>query len=717
MATITERISKFRGINRSVQQNGLDVSYAYDAENVDISGGKLSSKVGSYRLVMDVPTEDSMKVPPARPIPYFTNALDYMILRKKYVKLTSHTQAFPYKEIGGYEPSSLHYLRDILWDWDDEDPESASYHTTTKLIRGVGRSYVRARINNIDTVICSGMLGALKVGDTTYTRAQVDENNIDDYWYYRDFIVDGSTGKTCVYYLGDDLDERDNPKMHCREFGSGQYLLKDRTISAVGTDSDGHITSLTLYMMYAELTQKQIDRAVLDGIYLFHEPIGATMDEEDLANAFMWLKVTSVEASGGGNAVINVETTRQGTEITTGSEGDYVLIRGECSDYTITFMQMYYGRLFAAAHRSNTKFPRRLFWSRLPGDGRTIEDWTQTDESVDTSGGHVDIGDPSDGYITGLVVCDTQLLIFTQTRLWRLYGTSPSNYRIDLVGNLEGTRISNPVEVNGTVYWLSRSGITYYNGSYVALMDDNCSTRRLLESLPEYMQNAMYYSSVHANLFDGNIMFAIDATAHRSYRGSAYDSSKEYNECYIIRYNLETGDVIKYVVPCDRYRQQFTDVLSKNFGVVNGNEVEYETRYFQSLVSKPLYDPSTFELIEPAQMTMTQWKPFGLQEHGWYDGKTVESAWETDWDDMRQPEVVKKIHTAIMRGSGEFNLEFQSEVNKEKLKVIMPNNRGRVYEATPRYAEGRSMKMCISSDKEFEIEPYMTMIFEAGGKR
>lgn len=700
MGRYTQRITHFRGINRSAQQNGLDVSYAYDAQNVDISGGKLSSKVGSYRLAV------LNDVPPARPIPYFTNQVDYMILRKHFIKLADLVT--PHIEVGGYEPNNIWQkdLQDVMCDWDDEDPESETYHSTTLLIRGVGRGAIRARIDNTDTVICPAMLGSIRDSNNQLIpRYTVEDDNIDDYWYYRDFYVDGATGKTCVYYL----DEEDD-KIHCRKFGSGSYLLKDRTIKAVGSDADGHVTSLTLFVDYTELDDKMIARAELDGIWLFHEAIGPTFDDDDINSAFMWLKVTSVSADGDGKAVFTVDSTQLASDIeisTGGNEKDRVLIRGECSDYTVTWMCMYYGRLFSAAHRSNRNFPRRLFWSRLPGDGRTIEDWTSDDASVDTSGGHVDVGDPSDGYISGLIVCDTQLLIFTQTRLWRLYGTSPSNYRLELVGNLEGTCISAPVEVNGTVYWLSRSGITYYNGSYVAVLDDNCSTRRLLESLPDFMQDSMYSSSVHANLFDNNIMFAIDATAH-FHNGRYYN--EEYDECYIIRYNLETGDVIKYVVPAERYRQQFTSVLSKNFGVVNGKDVHYETRYFQAIVHKP-------DAENPPSMTMTQWKPFGMQRHGWYDDKPVHSVWCSDWNDLGSPDATKKVQTAIMRGSGEFDLTIESEVNKSKSNVIMPDNRARVKELTPHYAEGRSMRVAIESDKEFEIEPYMTMIFEAGDKR
>lgn len=690
MGTITSRISHFRGINRSAQQNGLDVSYAYNAENVDISGGKLSSKIGSYRMaVLD-------DVPPARPIPYFTNQVDYLILRKYFIKLADLRTLTV--EQGGYEPGNWagKDLQEVVTDWTDP----------YLLIRGVGRSSVRARIDNVDTVICSGMLAYFYNNGTLIEAADVYANGYDDYWYYRDFMVDGASARTCVYYLGDDSPD---PKIHCRVFGSGLYLFKDVSVLSTDADEDGVLTSITIDKTYASLTDTEKNRLTLDGVYLFSEAIGANVDEDDINNAYMWLEVTSIESGANGNAQLNVKTKRQSTDVLTPS---YAYLRGGCSDMTVTFMQMFYGRLFAAAHRSNRDHPRRLYWSCLPGDGRTIEDWTMSDASVDTSGGHVDIGDPYDGYITGLIVCGSQMLIFTQTRLWRLYGTAPSNYTLELVGNLEGTRVSNPVEINGTVYWLSRSGITYYNGSYIAVLDDNCSTRRLLESMPDYIQDSIYYSSVHANLFDNNIMFAIDATWH--YKRGRY-VNQEYDECFIIRYNLETGDVIKYVVPAENYRQQFTDVLSKNFGVVNGNNVKYETRYFQALVHKAADDDDPY--YSYGHMTLTQWKSFGMQEHGWYDGLPVNSVWESDWNDLRAPEAVKKAHTVIMRGSGEFDFTIESEVNKEDISVKMPDTRARVKELSPHYAEGRSMKFTISSDKEFEIEPYMTMIYEAGSKR
>jgi hypothetical protein len=371
-----------------------------------------------------------------------------------------------------------------------------------------------------------------------------------------------------------------------------------------------------------------------------------------------------------------------------------VFIRGECSDMPVTCMKMFYGRLFAAGHRSNHDAPRRLYWSCLPGDGRTIEDWTQTEASVDTSGGHVDIGDPSDGYIVALSVCGSQLLIFTQTRLWRLYGTSPSNYRLELVGNLEGAMLSNPVEIGGAVYWLSLAGISYYNGSYIVSSDDDYNTRHILEDMPSSVIDAMSFATVHAELFDNSIMFAFD---------QVYQDNAGY--ALIIRYELETANVMFYKVPCANFLQQFTWAHTMNYGPINGSVVNKETRYFQAIVKKD------------DTMVLTQWRDWGRQNFGWYDGQAVESVWETDWDDFRTPETALKAQTVLMRGSGAFDLCIESEVNKDVINVLMPDNPGRVMDVTPRYAEGRSMKLSIKSDKEFEIYPYMTILYETGSVR
>lgn len=737
MGYITQRLYQFRGINRSLQQNGLDFSYAYDAVNVDIIGGKLTNRhIGSYRLV------SAVDVPAARPIIFYRNAGNYLILRDKYIDMGTGFRASSYsvqgdvnedgkvdfqdwqilyfhlqnpiatpltdqqlrnadvnydgvvdnddvviiRKASNYENKKEQkaYLSQFRPSWIQENVEYGAYepdlpmavprstqnvvNDTSLYIRGIGRNYVRANINNVECVIASGMLADSSGG----------------YFSEHNFYTDGEC-KTAVYYLGSEA----TPKIHVRKFGSGLSLMWDKKILSVTADSNNVVTALKLYMNYSELTDAQKNRILLDGIYLFNAQIGATVDEDDIDNAYMWLKVTSI-TSDSDKVVLNVSTTRKNTDI---AANTWVYVRGGCSDMPVTYMQMYYGRLFAAAHPNNAEHPRRLYWSCLSGDGRTIEDWTMSDASVDTSGGHVDIGDPSDGYITGLVVCGSQMLIFTKNRLWRLYGTTPSNYRVELVGDLEGSCISNPVEINGTVYWLSLAGIAYYNGSYITFVDDDYSTRYLLDSLPRLMKESLMYSTVHAVLFDNSIMFSFDSNAGLE------------DGCLVLRYELETGNVFKYIVPCDNYKQQFTDAVKDNFGMIGGDIIKYETRYFQALVHTD------------GTMTMTQWYDWGRQTHGWYDGKAVKSKWTSDWHDMQAPDVAKKLQDVCLRGFGRFDLVAESEINAEIIPVLMPESNAVVRDIAPHVSEGRSFRIGFESEDEFEIEMGATFKFDTGAKR
>lgn len=666
MGHLTQRISQFRGINRSMQPNGVDISYAYDAVNVDIVGGRLTNKIGSYRMAL---SEDVEEV--GRPIILHRNDGNYLIMRNKYIALGAG------RVIAGREFGALdHYVHTVETVVNDESSLN---------IRGVGRSAMPVDINGQECIIASGMYG-------TGT----------GYWMYRDFYVDGATAKTLVYYLGDEA----TPAVHARQFGSGLYLFKDVEVSGLILTQD-KVTGIGLDIPYTSLTDKQKKMLTTDGIYLFKNAIGNVVTEESINDAYMWLKVSVVSGDANGT-VLSLANPKDESEF---EETNYAYLRGECSDMTVTFMCMFSDRLFAAAHRSNRDYPRRLYWSRLPGDGRTIEDWTMDDASADTSGGHVDIGDPTDGFITGMIVCGSQLLIFTQNRLWRLYGNSPSNYRLDVVGNLEGTRISNPVEVQGSVYWMTLAGISYYNGSYITTVDDNESTRHLLNEFPQYMKEAFMYSTVHAILFDNSIMFAFDATADSSTipsRGGEYswdDDEEVYNTCYVLRYDLATGNVIKYKIPCENYRQQFTDFINDNFGMIGGDKINYETRYIQTLVHRD------------GTMTLTQWHDWGRQNYGWYDDQLVESYWDTGWKDFGAPENDKKLQTICARGSGKYDVYLETENGSDAVHVDMPERIGKVKDITMRAASGRSMRMIIMSDNEFAIEPYATMRFEVGDVR
>ena len=72
--------------------------------------------------------------------------------------------------------------------------------------------------------------------------------------------------------------------------------------------------------------------------------------------------------------------------------GDSAEIRGGGSDEHVAYAELYANRLFAAG---DPDAPYRLYWSSVPGDGRTVEDWLSVDGSYDASGGYVEVGDGS----------------------------------------------------------------------------------------------------------------------------------------------------------------------------------------------------------------------------------------------------------------------------------------------------------------------------------
>lgn len=682
MGYSTQRIDRFRGINRSLEQSATDLSYAYEAVNVDIRGGKLSNKIGNYHLC----TPDDVNI--ARPLFLFQGSEDvYLILRDKYAKLESSIRPALNLELGPFEPKSVTF----------SNVSNDAYTSDSLNIRGVGRSTVYANIDGKDSIVASGMLASGS-----------------GYWEYRNQYVDGATAKTAVYYLGDEA----TPKIHCRQFGSGLYLFKDVLITEV-YDDDGILSNLKINIAYTSLSDKEKNRLVTDGVYLFSNAIGNNVTEDSINSAYAWVNVIGV--TGNENyTMLHLNTTMEACDV---SANSYVYLRGECSDYTVTYLQMYYGRLFAAAHRSNSQFPRRLFWSCLPGDGRTIEDWTMTDASVDTSGGHVDVGDPSDGYITGLVQCGHQLLIFTQYRIFRFYGTAPSNYTLECIGLADFPRLSNPVEYNGSVYWLTTHGISYYNGSYITTIDDGNSTMHFIDAMPKEQRDMLMYSTCHAVIFDNSIMFAFDLITHGWVRMPEIQPA---DECYILRYDMNEGNTIMYEIPAARFRQQFVDVFTRNFGaVVNGDAgdyARYETRLFQSIVH---YAHETGGVVDiPESMTMVQWKAWGNQDFGWYDSydegydgdPVIPAKWDTGWKDVN-PEGVKKLQTICAHGSGRFDITVESETNAEKIPVTMPEKVQKAKDIVPRYAEGRTLRLCIESEEEFEILPYVSLLFETGGLR
>ena len=150
------------------------------------------------------------------------------------------------------------------------------------------------------------------------------------------------------------------------------------------------------------------------------------------------------------------------------------------SDTAVGSIELYYSRLFAAGDAEN---PSRLYYSQVPGDDRSIENWASSDASENASGGYVEIGTDSDP-ITGLFALSNQLLILKRDSIYRLLGDRPGNYRIlPVAASLRRIARTACARVGDVLYFLTEDGMCYYDGQTVNRKSD-------AEKMTDFLKNA-----------------------------------------------------------------------------------------------------------------------------------------------------------------------------------------------------------------------------------
>lgn len=150
------------------------------------------------------------------------------------------------------------------------------------------------------------------------------------------------------------------------------------------------------------------------------------------------------------------------TPMTPPAANDAVKISGGAgSNANVAYAETYANRLFAAGDPSA---PCRLYWSAVPGDGRTIEDWGMVEGDADASGGYVEVGDTHYDPIVGLTVLSNQLLIWKRYSVWRLYGDRPSTFTLEKVER-DFSAISNAgvLVYHDAPYMLTKDGLFTYD--------------------------------------------------------------------------------------------------------------------------------------------------------------------------------------------------------------------------------------------------------------
>lgn len=149
------------------------------------------------------------------------------------------------------------------------------------------------------------------------------------------------------------------------------------------------------------------------------------------------------------------------------------------SNVSAAYVTMFSGRLFAAGVPEH---PNRLYYSRLPGGGRTIEEWTPVEASPNVEGGHVEVGNTSADRITALCAMSNQLLIFKERSLYRLIGDRPANYVLERIdADVERMNQNAFVHVRDMGFYMTDKGMFVFNGVTSAIAPDARRIRHILD--------------------------------------------------------------------------------------------------------------------------------------------------------------------------------------------------------------------------------------------
>ena len=255
------------------------------------------------------------------------------------------------------------------------------------------------------------------------------------------------------------------------------------------------------------------------------------------------------------------------TLITKPAAGDSLTVRGGGSDEACAYTELYSNRLFAAG---DPEAPFRLYWSAVPGDGRTIEDWLSVDGSYDASGGYVEVGDGSADNIIGLTALSNQLLIWKRYSVWRLYGDRPSNFTLERIDkNSDVMSNAGVITKYDAPYLLMPTGIhTYNNVSVVPVDNGSKPLRRFFDSHPDVSNSR---SAFWDNRFYMTCKTATESPTGYDNAIIVYDVARN---AYMIRDGFEIADITAigsdiYLINGSRYVYEFETGNSYDGDVIN----------------------------------------------------------------------------------------------------------------------------------------------------
>ncbi len=300
-----------------------------------------------------------------------------------------------------------------------------------------------------------------------------------------------------------------------------------------------------------------------------------------------------------------------------------------CSTAAVSYLTVYRGRLFAAGEAEN---PDRIYYSCLPGSGRTVEDWGYVEASPSVEGGHAEVGTAGGDPITAIRALSNQLLIFKKNSLYRLIGDRPGNFTIEHIDAAVPTVRHTSIAAQGDVlYFVTRNGLYYYNGVTARPCRD-------MRSVKNYMGTASTARS-RAVILDDKLYFTLK-------RGFAdemmiYDLAQR-------RYMRRTGFTISDIAPID----------------------------------------GMLMLINSARCLFA----FGCGAT--YDGEPIDAFWTTPLTDLGDKALIKSPRMLYLRGSGKVKIELELDGVVTEYRIDLSRSNGRVAEL-PLFGGGRIVRMTI----------------------
>ncbi len=324
------------------------------------------------------------------------------------------------------------------------------------------------------------------------------------------------------------------------------------------------------------------------------------------------------------------------------------------SNRQVGLLALYRGRLFSAGEAAN---PNRLYWSKLPGSGRSIESWGEEASSPNVSGGHTEIGAGAGDPIVGLAALSNQLLIFKRRSIYRLIGDKPSNFTVEPVAaEAESAAYTSLVTSSDMLYYITKGGLCRFNGVTAGETADARRIRLLLsgadvsESKGAAARNKLYYTFGDSQ-GGGIIEYDLLRRTYMLRRG--------FTAC-----DIASWDGRLYILDSDRHVCLFDDGIS-------------------------------------------------------YDGKKIEAWWRTPKTDLFDKSGVKAMRSLCFRGcslAGETALCAEVSVGggKSSARVLLSEEEDEVTEL-PLKNQGRSFSLRLSNEAggRFSLRGGLELSFES----